>query len=303
MNLADENGKLNFIVSTQYAIAYPEKGASIVLNKLAYEIAVRGHNVYVFDEPYYPHENIKVIPTELDEQDNYHNSKFVWEPFNFPIHKTISVYTQVSIGNPYNTIHNVRWVLHDYSQEHWDSFGDEDVIYNFGDFKVPENTKQFPLTVFDYKLDKFKNLNKQKRKGFCYLTQKGKSTPEYGKSFLEKFTSDDISDWYLKGGDEYLLETLNKYEYLITFEDKTYLTTIAGLCGTKSIVVNSGKYLTPIDFRLKNPYQLFGVAYGFDDISWANKTIDLVRDNLEELEKRDSISVDNFVKYWEKKLL
>jgi len=303
MNLVDENGKLNFIVSTQYAIAYPEKGASIVLNKLAYEIAVRGHNVYVFDEPYYPHENIKVIPTELDEQDNYHNSKFVWEPFNFPIHKTISIYTQVSIGNPYNTIHNVRWVLHDYSQEHWDSFGDEDIVYNFGDFKVPENTKQSPLTVFDYKLDKFKNLNNQKRKGFCYLTQKGKQTPEHAKDYLEKFTLDDISDWYLKGGDEYLLETLNNYEYLITFEDKTYLTTIAGLCGTKSIVVNSEKYLTPIDFRLKNPYQLFGVAYGFDDISWANKTIDLVRDNLEELEKRDSISVDNFVKYWEKKLL
>jgi hypothetical protein len=303
MNLVDENGKLNFIVSTQYAIAYPEKGASIVLNKLAYEIAIRGHNVYVFDEPYYPHENIKVIPTELDEQDNYHNSKFVWEPFNFPIHKTISIYTQVSIGNPYNTIHNVRWVLHDYSQEHWDSFGDEDIVYNFGDFKVPENTKQYPLTVFDYKLDKFKNLNNQKRKGFCYLTQKGKQTPEHAKDYLKKFTSDDISDWYLKGGDEYLLETLNKYEYLITFEDKTYLTTIAGLCGTKSIVVNSKKYLTPIDFRLKNPYQLFGVAYGFDDISWANKTIDLVRDNLEELERRDSISVDNFVKYWEKKLL
>jgi hypothetical protein len=34
MNLDNEYGKLNFIVSTQYAIAYPEKGASIVLNKL-----------------------------------------------------------------------------------------------------------------------------------------------------------------------------------------------------------------------------------------------------------------------------
>ena len=77
MILKNEDGKLNFIVSTQYAIAYPEKGASIVLNKLAYDIAKRGHNVYVFDEPYFPHENIKVIPTKLQEDDNPFKSKFI----------------------------------------------------------------------------------------------------------------------------------------------------------------------------------------------------------------------------------
>ena len=303
MILKNEDGKLNFIVSTQYAIAYPEKGASIVLNKRASDIAKRGQNVYVFDEPYFPHENIKVIPTKLQEEDNPFKSKFIWEPFNFPLHKTISIYTQVSIGNSYNTIHNARWVLHDYSQEHWNRFDPSDLIYNFGDFKVPENTKQTSLTVFDYKLDKFKNLNNPNRKGFCYLKQEGKATPKGGEEFLKIFTSDDISNWYSKGGDDYLLETLNQYEYLITFEDKTYLTTIAGLCGTKSIIVNNENYSSPIDFRLKNPIQLFGVAYGLDDIGWANKTIDLVRDNISELEKRDSTTVDNFIQHWEKKLL
>jgi len=303
MNLANEEGKLNFIVSTQYGIAFPGKGASIVLNKLAYEIAIRGHNVYVFGEPYYPHENIKVIPTKLVNENNLFKSNFIWEPFTFPLHKTISIYTQVSIGNPYNTIYNNRWVLHDYSKEHWDTFDKNDLIYNFGDFKVPENTKQSSLTVFDYKLDKFKNLNNPNRNGFCYLKQINKATPEWGENFLKTFTLNDISDWYSNGGYDYLLEILNKYEYLITFEDKTYLTTIAALCGTKSIIINNENYSSPIDFRLKNPIQLFGVAYGLDDIGWANKTINLVRDNIIELEKRDSIMVDNFIKNWEKKLL
>jgi len=302
MILRNEQGKLNFIISTQYAIAYPEKGASIVLNKLAYEIAIRGHNVYVFNEPYFPHENIKVIPTKLVEEDNPWKSKFTWEPFNFLLNNTISIYTQVSMENPHNTIHNVRWVLHDYSKEHWDTFDEKDLIYNFGDFKVPENTKQSSLTVFDYKLDIFKNLNNPNRKGFCSLRQ-GKATPENGEEILKTFTSDDISDWYNKGGYDYLLETLNKYEYLITFEDKTYLTTIAALCGTKAIILNNKNYSSPLDFRLKNPIQLFGVAYGWDNVSWANKTIDLVRDNIVELKKRDSVTVDNFINYWEKKLL
>jgi hypothetical protein len=303
MNLANDTGKLNFLVSTQYSLTYPQKGASIVLHKLAYEIANRGHNVYVFNEPYFSHENIKVIPTEIVEENNVFKSKFTWESFNYPLHKTVSIYHQLSIGNPYNTINNVRWVLHDYSKEHWDTFNSSDLICNFGDFKVPENTNQSRLTVFDYKLDKFKNLNNPNRNGFCYLVQYGEATPEWGEEFLKNFSSVNISDWYSKGGYDYLLKIFNKYEYLITFEDKTYLTTIAALCGTKVIVIKNEKYLTPLDFRLNNLTQLFGVAYGLDDISWADKTIGLVKNNIIELQNQDSITVDNFVEYWEKKLL
>lgn len=302
MILENQENKLNFIVSTQYSIAFPEKGASIVLHKLAYEIAIRGHNVYVSNNPYYPHENIRVIPTKLDEHNNIWKSKFTFEPFTFPPHKTVSIFTQLSLGNHYNTHHNCRWILHNYSQEHWDTFGESDYIYNFGDFKVPENTKQNILTVFDYNFDKFKNYNRPNRNGFCYLKQVNKSTPKDGEDFLKTITTNDISDWYVKGGLDYLVDVLNDYEYLVTFEDKTYLTAIAGLCGVKSIVL-SKKYSTPIEYRLKNPIQMFGVAYGFDDIGWANKTVHLVRENLMELEKKDLKTVDDFVNFWEKKLL
>jgi hypothetical protein len=298
MNLRDNN-KLNFLVSTQYSIHAPLMGASVVLHKLAYEIALRGHNVYVFNEPYFPHENIKIIPTIYDEQSGVYR----WEPFNFPLNKTISIYYQLIYGNPNNTQHNVRWILHDYMKEIWKTFGDNDLICNFGDFNTPENTKQTKLTVFDFKLDKFKNLNNNDRNGFCYLMQENKSTPSYGEEFLKNFSLINISDWKKKGGYDFLLKTFNEYDYLITYEDKTYLTTIAALCGTKSIVIKNEKYNTPIDYRLNNPIQLFGVAYGLEDIGWANKTIDLVRDNIIELEKRNSNSVDNFIKFWENKLL
>lgn len=298
MIIPNEEGKLNFIVSTQFSIGEPHKGASIVLHKLAYEIAKRGHNVYIFNEPYFPHENIKVILTKyVKEIDEYS-----WELFTYPMNKTISIYHQLTKGNPYNTQHNVRWILHDYSQESWVTFGDEDLIYNFGDFKIPKNIEQNKLTVCDYNLDKFKNLNNTKRNGFCYLIQDCKSTPKWGREFLENFTSVDISDWKNRGGYDYLLKVFNENEYLITFEDKTYITTIAALCGAKSIVIENEKYLTPMDYRLNNPTQLFGVAYGLDDIGWANKTIGLVRDNIIELEKRDSNLVDNFIQNWENKI-
>jgi hypothetical protein len=48
---------------------------------------------------------------------------------------------------------------------------------------------------------------------------------------------------------------------------------------------------------------MFGTAYGWDDIQWANNTIGMVKDHLVELEKIDKKTVDGFVNYWENKLL
>ena len=48
---------------------------------------------------------------------------------------------------------------------------------------------------------------------------------------------------------------------------------------------------------------MYGIAYVLEDISWANKTIDFATDRIHELEKIDQKSVDEFVSYWEKKLL
>ena len=48
---------------------------------------------------------------------------------------------------------------------------------------------------------------------------------------------------------------------------------------------------------------MYGVAYGLDDISWANKTIDMVKSHLIELDKNDKETVKEFVEYWENKLL
>ena len=47
---------------------------------------------------------------------------------------------------------------------------------------------------------------------------------------------------------------------------------------------------------------MFGVAYGLEDISWANKTINFATEYLKELENIDNKTIDNFVIYWEKKI-
>ena len=51
--------KLNFIINLHLSIKEMRNGGLMVLHKLAYELANRDHNVYIFSEPYYPHPNIK----------------------------------------------------------------------------------------------------------------------------------------------------------------------------------------------------------------------------------------------------
>ena len=62
MILKSKIDKLTFIIDTMISIGLESKGASFVLHKLAYELASRGNYVYVFNEPFYPHENIEIIP-------------------------------------------------------------------------------------------------------------------------------------------------------------------------------------------------------------------------------------------------
>ena len=64
MNLRWDNNTITFIIDTLHSIGFESKGASIACHKLAYELANQGHYVYVFNEPFFPHSNIKVIPVE-----------------------------------------------------------------------------------------------------------------------------------------------------------------------------------------------------------------------------------------------
>ena len=301
MILESSEYKLSFIVNTMITIGFEHKGGSYVLHKLAYELAEFGHNVYIFNEPFYPHKNIKVIPTKRHPIDDGWKSVFEWESFHYNPNKTITINPQTTFGNQFNTIHNVRWILHHTTQEQVDTFGKNDLIYEIADFKTPLNFKPKKLIAIDYNLDKFRNLNNKTRSGFCHILHK--NTPDWGKSFLNNFNSTDLSDWNENGGFNYLNTELNKYEYMLTFDDKTYLTTIAALCGTKAIILNEDKTLTPYNYRQLNPTQMYGIAYGLNDITWANNTVNMVENHLIELNKNDKETIREFVKYWEKKLL
>jgi hypothetical protein len=192
-----------------------------------------------------------VIPTIKVEHDNGWWADYNWESFSYNPSRTVSIYTQITWGNPFNTIHNVRWHLDNYEPEKWDSYKD-DIIYNYGSFKIPDGVSQKSLTVFDYNLDKYYNTNNSNRKGFGYLFHK--RTPEWGLDFVKKFGATEIPHYNGKQNLDYLLKEFNNYEYILTFDDKSYYTTAAALCGTKAIILNPHENLTPNEYRQLNRF-------------------------------------------------
>ena len=183
MELPYEEGKLNFVINLFLPLERIITGGLIVLHKLAYKIAERGHNVFIFCEPEYPHKNIKVIPGEIKLNQEGFIGLSKWEPFNFPIKNTISIYPQITFNNPFNTNHVARWILYDTQKEIEDTYGENDVYFNFSNFKTYKLVPERKLTVIDYKLDWLYVTNRGKRKSFCHIIHK--HTPPGGEKIFE----------------------------------------------------------------------------------------------------------------------
>lgn len=312
-----DNSKLNFIIGIFDSLDNDMTGGTIVLHKLAYELANRNSNVYIFSEPAYQHENIKVIQSEYYYQDG--KTKLKWEAIKYPINNTVAIYPQTIIGNPFNCKHVVRWILYHTTENIENTFSENDLYFYFGDFKTFRNPEKKLLTIFDYNLDKLYQENFDKREGFCHMLHK--HTPENANKILQIFNSKSLNEFESKKrlNFDFLRTELNRYEYFLTFDKKSYYTLAAILCGCKAIILNTENYtesqpnafslsddyrrvLTPTEYRLQNPIQMFGVAYGLDDISWANETIKFAKQHLIEMDKIDQKTVNHFIDFWQKKI-
>ena len=127
MELANDN-RLNYIIYLFTRFSEAMSGGLIALHKLAYKLAERGNNVYIFCEPEFPHPNIRVISSEKTYDVEFIQNH-TWESFTYPLHKTISIYPQITRGNPFNTEYVVRWILYDTQLDIESHYGETDEYF------------------------------------------------------------------------------------------------------------------------------------------------------------------------------
>jgi hypothetical protein len=209
---------------------------------------------------------------------------------NFDLNNAVVVYCEGTIGNPLNSRFVVRWLLSEIGKnvniDRALSFGKNELVYYFNyetKFDLhPEhvNTRYKTLSML-YINPIFTNNNKSPRPEEWCFTKRKQSYHTY------------TNDIHPAGSHEIVRNTpfethrdvFNKYKYFVSYDPLTFLTILAAKCGCISIVypLNGMKKAewyktTAIHEYLSanNITELYGIAYGVEEIAWAESTLPLV---------------------------
>lgn len=279
---------MQFIVSIKVGFSEVLTGGVLVLHKISYELARRGYKVTIFTDPVYPHPNI-VVRTDASENDLN---------FEYDSENTIII-PSFDWKNSSNIKNVARWALYHISDDLMRNVDEQDEILNFGTFSIPSNKMIRKLTTLDYQKNIFYNRGGKRRKKYCHILLK--NNPTNATEIIKPFDSFGLDDYKTKGCFDYLADKFNEYEYLITFDDKTFITLAAAMCGCKSIILKNNE-INPFEYRKHNIIQECGVAYGISDLDWAESTIDYVSNYVDYLIHFDNKTIDEFISFWKDKL-
>ena len=288
---------MKFII---YAPPYnPASGGIIVLHKLCDELNKENIDCKIFPLEYYkiqknPLKILKSIIRKIIQ-------KILKTPFktngqfktpvtnNFDRDDTIVIYPEIVKNNPLNAKHIVRWLLFkdkwfsDHSKKYQDN-----LFFFFQEAFAPEAKKIHcagKLQVTHLQTEIYFDHQNKERQGTCHAIRKGKNSqkkipPE--SILIDKLSHEEISLIF------------NRCQKFISYDPYTLYSQYAAICGCLSIV-------EPIENLTKEQWQpieelRYGIAYGKEDIEWANNTKEKVLPYLKSKEAENNESVKTLIK-------
>lgn len=210
---------------------------------------------------------------------------------------TVVIYPECIPDNKLDAKHVVRWLLYHQVAE----YNPTDYVFKlFNYYHSINNRCDGYLKVLDYKVDQWRDLNLDRTHNMIAF-RKGK----WKKDFVQIDINDIIIyDEIEKEEDESILsEMMNKCSRFICFDDSSFIPVQAALCGCESIVIPDPN-LNAEQWRSIYPAMKYGIAYGNSqyELDRAKFTKNLVRWNIEKINKNCSESVKEFVEFWKDKL-
>lgn len=226
--------------------------------------------------------------------------KLLWR--HFDIDQTVVICGEAFVGVPFEAKHVVRWIMNTPGVCGGDGiYGPNDHIFQYHPwYPVHEKyTVQGLLTAIDleYQLKTYTNKNSPGRQGGAYLIRKGhsKKHDQHPKDFvhadplLEKMSDEEAADFF------------NQIETFISYDDMTWISVQAALCGCKSIII-PGECDRSAE-NLKRVNRIKGVAYGLNDKEWIKSTLHELRSDFETINGENLFTIKAFYEYCERKIL
>ena len=202
---------------------------------------------------------------------------------------TIVIYAENIEHNPINAKYIMRWILAPLGINspinRYKTWGQNDLVYYFNNeerFISSEINNIYKLLNIFYISPIMKTINTNIRNGWCFTTRK----TQYHKqiTFVHPPNSFEITREHNQVD---YFNYFNKYKYFISYDPVTFLSVIAALCGCISIVKKIDG-LSKTEWLKNTPYaqylqemnitNLYGIAYGKDEIEHAENTVHLAQE-------------------------
>ncbi len=212
-------------------------------------------------------------------------------------HNLVVIYCEGIKGNPLNAPNVVRWMLSELGKnvkyEYLYTWGEKELVYYFNyelKFeKFPDKIGNvYKQLICLYVNPKIKQTNYENRSGTCITLRKGK-VYNSNITYIHPDESFEITE---RHSQEDYIYFFNRYEYFISYDPLTFMNIIAALCGCISIIypiegVSKYEWLQMTAawpyLKANNLSNLYGIAYGMDDIEYALDTIHLVKNQWDEI--------------------
>jgi hypothetical protein len=214
---------------------------------------------------------------------------------DFKIDESIVIYSEGIEGNPMNAKKVVRWMLSPLGTNVPNSFitkwNKDELVYYFNPESRFENDKMgiiYKILTCPYVNPNIINYNKNDRKNTCFSMRK---THFYKQ--ITKFHNDLDFEITRNHSQEEYITIFNKHKYFILYDPLSFLMTISIMCGCIAIIYPvegltklEWLHTTYYSFYLnhKNLDNIYGIAYGIEDMLYAENTIHLAYDQMKDIE-------------------
>lgn len=254
-------------------------GGCIALHKLAHNLALCGAESYIMADSKNPDYKGALI----DET----TAKGI-----AALPDCMVIYPEVVCGNPLNAKHITRWILYhvrNYGQ--FGVFGENDLIYKYAAHFNTRLGNNIDGELRAMELDLSKWVDKgMPRYESCHLYKKAGAN----KADIHPAGSICIDNYPQNGGLESLIYMFNQRTHFYSYDDATFLSALAALCGCKSIVVPTDG-VTESEWRGGFPYFYYGIAYGVENLQWAEDTAQYLRAHLQKLDGATITQTKEFI--------
>jgi predicted O-linked N-acetylglucosamine transferase (SPINDLY family)/GT2 family glycosyltransferase len=216
---------------------------------------------------------------------------------------TIVVYPEGINGNPLNAKFVVRWILCELgihcASDIYKTWGRNDFVYHYSTYNPDKNVSDYNMLTPLYLNPKLQDQGKS-RDGYCHVIRKGHKFHkplQYIHPQNSFLLDDDLSQ-------EDLIDILNTKKYLISYDPYSYINFMASLCGCVPIVApfastSKKQWLDSMSIsKILEKYgekELKGIAYGLDEIEYAQRTLAESRRQQEMWIEYGDHSVQHFI--------